>query len=528
MKDFFENHLFEGVDPKDYEHLEAFIRVQEVDKETLLMDEGQLGDSLFLLGKGSVRISRRSPEGRDILLTMRHAHDFFGEMALIDEAPRSAKVVTTTPCRIGLISKDDFNAMWHRQPRIALNIFKTISARLRQSNDQTVQDFLEREKIQTRQLERLRALLDFSKLVVLREHDDKLFSLVSELVPAHLSCRDVKLFMRDEVTGRYATRVVRNGTETLWMLDKETSEWISQNRDTPGEDEQVSRRLADLFPDTVGRRIRIENLAYERDSLGFLLITRDESDSWGEQEDAFVQTLASYMAVVLRNIQLARRVIEDEKMSSIGRASSAFLHDCKNLIAIVHLYAQMATKTTNPREIQDMVAEILRSAKLIMAMSREVLFFAHGEVKLHPEQIPVRSPIETALSLAKDDLEKRRVTIELDIPDGLEQSFDSDKMVRVFYNLILNACQAMESDVGVIRISAHRESSHLTVTVADNGPGIPDDIRERLFMPFATTRKDGTGLGLAIVKSIVEAHDGIVTVMNKPQGGAKFELTFPS
>ncbi len=524
MKDFLDNRLFEGLNADDFEHLEKFIRVETYPAGAILMDEGQAGDALYLLGRGSVHVSRKSPEGRDIPLTTRHTGDFFGEMALIEDAPRSAKVITAEACRVGLISKTDFNAMWHHQPQIALNIIKTISARLRQSNDQTVQHFLEREQMQARQLERLRALFDFSKLVALREHDKTLFYLVPDLVHRHVPCRAAMLFVREENDGRFYTESRTDHVDTRCVVESETSERISAMPSSDYADPELAARLRNLVPAIQEGPLWIEGLFYESEWLGFLLF---EHEAWNEEDQTFIQTLASYLAVVLRNIQLTNRMVDDEKMSAIGRASSSFMHDCKNLIAIVHLYAQMISRTSDKKEMDDMIAEIVRSANLIMAMSREVLFYANGEIRVNREVLNVRRLIETALALAKDDMQKREIGVTLHVPDHLSYAFDQDKMIRVLYNLILNACQASGPGGGRLHIEAIREAHDLIILIRDNGPGIPREIMARMFTPFATTRQDGTGLGLAIVKSIVEAHDGEVTVENRPDGGAQFELSFP-
>jgi signal transduction histidine kinase len=89
---------------------------------------------------------------------------------------------------------------------------------------------------------------------------------------------------------------------------------------------------------------------------------------------------------------------------------------------------------------------------------------------------------------------------------------------RAFANLLRNASEAMHGR-GAIDVSVSRDGAGLVVTIADHGPGIPDELRQRVFEPYFTTKQDGTGLGLALVRQTIEAHSGTITVGETPGGG---------
>src|SRR5438067_7197787 len=92
-----------------------------------------------------------------------------------------------------------------------------------------------------------------------------------------------------------------------------------------------------------------------------------------------------------------------------------------------------------------------------------------------------------------------------------------------FANLLRNAAEAMGGR-GSIEIAVSRDGAGLAVTIADHGAGIPDDLRQRVFEPYFTTKHDGTGLGLALVRQTIEAHNGSITVAETPGGGATFSI----
>jgi signal transduction histidine kinase len=98
-----------------------------------------------------------------------------------------------------------------------------------------------------------------------------------------------------------------------------------------------------------------------------------------------------------------------------------------------------------------------------------------------------------------------------------------DPLRRAFANLLRNASEAMGGR-GSIDVSVSRDGAGLAVTIADHGAGIPDDLRQRVFEPYFTTKPDGTGLGLALVRQTIEAHNGSITVAETPGGGATFSI----
>ena len=98
-----------------------------------------------------------------------------------------------------------------------------------------------------------------------------------------------------------------------------------------------------------------------------------------------------------------------------------------------------------------------------------------------------------------------------------------DPLRRAFANLLRNAAEAMGGR-GAIDVSVTAEGAGLLVTIADHGPGIPDELRQRVFEPYFTTKQDGTGLGLALVRQTIEAHHGTITLADTPGGGATFSV----
>jgi len=121
------------------------------------------------------------------------------------------------------------------------------------------------------------------------------------------------------------------------------------------------------------------------------------------------------------------------------------------------------------------------------------------------------------------------VEITFSDPDGITGWFDPPKVERVLLNLLFNACEAVPTDTGKVNVSARITERGFEICVTDNGPGIPEDIRENLFQPFVSSGKEkGIGLGLTVVQKIMQDHHGEVTVPKSGKDGTTFQLIFPN
>ncbi|MBW3671605.1 MAG: HAMP domain-containing histidine kinase, partial [Acidobacteria bacterium] len=136
----------------------------------------------------------------------------------------------------------------------------------------------------------------------------------------------------------------------------------------------------------------------------------------------------------------------------------------------------------------------------------------------------IRSILEQAVSLYREV--KADLTIRIDAPEELTATVDPEQIKRAIMNLLDNAVAATED--GEIVVSAMRRDRSLVVHVCDTGHGVSDEDKEKLFLPYFSTKKEGTGLGLAIVHRIVHDHDGRISVHDNRPRGTIFEIEIPA
>lgn len=208
-----------------------------------------------------------------------------------------------------------------------------------------------------------------------------------------------------------------------------------------------------------------------------------------------------------------------QHLAALGEMSAVMAHEIRNPLAALKGHAQLLEERLDPGGRDHKKAtRIVRSAERLEALTSDLLEFARsGELHLASED-PTRLLQEAAGHLPDD-----RVQIHtFGTPRGCR--LDGARMLRALTNLIDNAAQA--SDEPVLATVRHNTDT-LVFEIRDRGPGVSDDVRDRLFEPFVTSRTRGTGLGLAIVQRIVHLHNGTLELHDPPDGGALFRVTLP-
>ena len=183
---------------------------------------------------------------------------------------------------------------------------------------------------------------------------------------------------------------------------------------------------------------------------------------------------------------------------------------------------------TAPSDSVRQLAEIIRSSALrIVEMSEELLGFARGKVNLRPRVTSVRRLMELLEEEILNQVRNTQVRLVLQIVEADSLILDEARFTRCLANIIKNAKEAL-GDQGTITIQFREAGSELRVSISDNGPGIPESIRSRIFEPFVSYgKKHGTGLGMAIAKSTVDAHGGRIWLESEMGKGTTFHVVLP-
>jgi signal transduction histidine kinase len=231
-----------------------------------------------------------------------------------------------------------------------------------------------------------------------------------------------------------------------------------------------------------------------------------------------------------RNLQKTQRELLDaERLATIGRMASSISHDLRHSLAAVMANAEFLCESNlTPGQREDLYAEIRIAVDQMTDLIESLLEFSRTRESLHPTYGDVRSPVERAVQGVKAHPEFQRIRVLISHDGSTEGWFDFKKLERALLNLLLNACEVVPAEGGRIEIEMKREGESLRIRIGDNGPGIAEAVRERLFEPFVSHGKEnGTGMGLTVVQKIVQDHGGEITVEKTSASGTTFLINMP-
>ena len=238
--------------------------------------------------------------------------------------------------------------------------------------------------------------------------------------------------------------------------------------------------------------------------------------------------------------QLEERERLRDRLAALGEMAAAIAHEVKNPLAGIEVMAGILKRQLpDSQDAQTILADIIKESKMANAIVQEVLAFVRP-LRLKVEQVVVADLLRDAVSTGETHPRRGEVEVKVDVPESLRPiQGDPQQLRQIFTNLLTNAFEAMNGsghiEIAAVAVDAEDEPSggdHATVplvliTVSDNGPGVAPDIVDRIFSPFFTTKPQGSGLGLAIVRKIVDAHDGRIDVVARPEGGTVFRVALP-
>ncbi|HPC42302.1 MAG TPA: ATP-binding protein [Spirochaetota bacterium] len=222
-----------------------------------------------------------------------------------------------------------------------------------------------------------------------------------------------------------------------------------------------------------------------------------------------------------------KQLVQSERKAAIGEIAAGISHELNNPIGIILGFSEILIKrkelsTDNSELIKDIHSEATRCKKLL----GEMLDFARIADPKY-ETVNIKDLIKKTVHLFASQEKYSNVAFEIDVPrQSIKIPADSMQLKQVLINIIINACDAL-NNIGVISLNLILEEDTVVLKIKDNGPGVTEENREKIFNPFFTTKPKGVGLGLAICSDLMRKHNGSLALSQGVEGGAEFILRLP-
>ncbi len=330
-----------------------------------------------------------------------------------------------------------------------------------------------------------------------------------------------------------ARAAITGGTAQIGRLKQSLLRWIDELFKGPHDEAYFERRarigrvhvridLPQVYMLTAMDRIRLRSSDVLRDAPGV------EPAALRRMLAALHMILDIELAIMLETYRddLLAKNRTAERLATIGQFAAGIGHELRNPLGVVESSAFLVSRRLEQLNVSDagiarhmekITTEVKRSGKTIT----DLLELARNR-PLKRRRIDARDFVVQAVAAAHL---APTIAVSIDVPDGTPLDADPDQLTTVVTNLLINASQATNG-AGQVWIDARREGGATALRVRDDGPGVPPEVRDRIFEALFTTKAKGSGLGLALCRRIVEAHKGTIALEASPRGAA-FRIVVP-
>ena len=281
--------------------------------------------------------------------------------------------------------------------------------------------------------------------------------------------------------------------------------------------------------------------------VGFLCLLDDRvPEAFASDELAAMLEIGEQAAITIENSRLYEKMKERDRLAALGEMAAGLAHEIRNPLGAIKGAAQYldpAGLQGGDAEILNIIVEEVNRLDGVVAQFLDYSRPFPAATSAKFQSTDLNDVLWKTMKLIENDLPKN-VSVELELTPGMPPIHaDAEQLKQVFINLALNAVQAMPDggrltvrtrrphapvELGLSESTPRYSADQVEVRFADTGAGIPEDARDRIFIPFYTTKTKGTGLGLAISQRIVKGHGGSIEVQSRVGEGTEFILRFPS
>jgi K+-sensing histidine kinase KdpD len=525
---------FRGLSDNELQLIVSRLKEESHLAGTVLIDIDEKVDRVFLIIHGKVRISRFTSFGEETTLNTLGDGNIVGEFGVVDDRGSSARVTCTEQSLFYTLSRKDLDDLLTSNPRVSRNIMREFTVRVRQANDNVVHQLeVERSNTAT-QLQKLSKLIEASRSVNSTLDLEKLLGLILDAAVKSTEADRGTVYLIDSIKNELWSKVLggENMIEIHLPIGKGIAGYVAQT----GETINIPDAYNDpRFNPDVDKRsgYRTQNMLCmpmkNKDGkiIGVFQLLNKKVGSFTPDDEHFIDAFSAHASIAVENARLAQEMVANERLSAVGRMASTIIHDIKNPMGTLRVYAQVMKKKSGNEEAAKLADDMIHQVDRFVNMTQEILDFTRGVSASNIQELEFEQVMSGALDFIEKDLSKNNVQLVRSTRFEGIVKMDQDKMMRVFYNLASNARDAMPQG-GSLVVSTERVDGHVKIEFKDSGSGMPEEVKARIFEPFMTYgKKHGTGLGMAIVKKVIDDHQGKIEIDSEMGKGTTIRILLP-
>jgi signal transduction histidine kinase/CRP-like cAMP-binding protein len=526
--------IFGGLSTSVLRKIAPHLKAESHSPGKILMDMDFPADKVYLIERGSVKISRFTGYGEETTLNVLGAGNIVGESGVVDDRTRSARATCLEPTTVFAMPKKVFEELLSANNTLASNVLRELTARLRVANDNIVHQLEGQHRTAEVRLGKLQKLIEASKIVNSTFDLDKLLGLILDSAVKSIDADRGTVYLVDSIKQEIWSTVLQgdNMVEIRLPFGKGIAGYVAQTGETINIPDAYNdpRFNADVDKGTGYRTHSILCMPMRNKDgriIGVFQLLNKKEGSFTSDDEQFIDAFSAHASVAIENARMAQEMVANERLSAVGRMASTIIHDIKNPMGTLRVYAQVMKKKSGNEEAGKLADEMIRQVDRFVNMTQEILDFTRGVSSLNVQEINFGEVMGAVLDFIEKDLTKNNVRLVRESQFQGKVKMDQDKMVRAFFNIASNARDAMPGG-GSLTVATAESNGYLRIEFTDTGSGMPEEVKRRIFEPFMTYgKKHGTGLGMSIVKKVIDDHKGKIEIDSEVGKGTTIRIFLP-
>jgi K+-sensing histidine kinase KdpD len=526
--------LFHDLSSKEIADFLDYFKEEQYPADTILFEANTSGDKVYIIEKGVIRVSRQTMYGEETTLDVLKQGEVVGELASLDGHSRSARATCIEDSFLLSLEKSEFEKLLLSSHKVAFNLLGELSTRIRKADDNIVKRLEEQRKAIELRFSKLQRLIEASKIINSTLDLDELLELILNAATKSIDADRGTLYLVDEIKKELWSKV-HQGTDMVEIrlpVGKGLAGFVAETGETINiPDTYADPRFNPDIDKRTGYRTRnmlcIPMKNKDGKIIGVFQLINKSQGSFDDEDTGFIDAFSAHASVAIENAHMAQEMVANERLSAVGKMASVIIHDIKNPMGTLRVYAQVMKKKSGNEEANKLADEMIHQVDRFVNMTQEILDFTRGVSASNFQELEFFDVMNGVLDFIEKDLEKNNVKLKKFAQFKGIVNIDQDKMVRVFYNIASNARDAMPQG-GTLTVTTIEENSCVRIDFTDTGTGMPEEVKKRIFEPFMTYgKKHGTGLGMSIVKKVIDDHNGKIEITSVMGKGTTITIFLP-
>jgi K+-sensing histidine kinase KdpD len=526
--------LFHDLSSNEVADFLDYFKEEQYPADTILFEANTSGDKVYIIEKGVIRISRQTMYGEETTLDVLKQGEVVGELASLDGHSRSARATCIEDSILLSLEKSEFEKLLLSSHKVAFNLLGELSTRIRKADDNIVKRLEEQRKAIELRFSKLQRLIEASKIINSTIDLDELLELILNAATKSIDADRGTLYLVDEIKKELWSKV-HQGTDMVEIrlpVGKGLAGFVAETGETINiPDTYADPRFNPDIDKRTGYRTRnmlcIPMKNKDGKIIGVFQLINKSQGSFDDEDTGFIDAFSAHASVAIENAHMAQEMVANERLSAVGKMASVIIHDIKNPMGTLRVYAQVMKKKSGNEEANKLADEMIHQVDRFVNMTQEILDFTRGVSASNFQELEFFDVMNGVLDFIEKDLEKNNVKLKKFAQFKGIVNIDQDKMVRVFYNIASNARDAMPQG-GTLTVTTIEENSYVRIDFTDTGTGMPEEVKKRIFEPFMTYgKKHGTGLGMSIVKKVIDDHNGKIEITSVMGKGTTITIFLP-